>query len=102
MIHVVAIITTKPGQRDLVLQLFRANRPNVLAEEGCIEYDAAIDSQPVLGNQTPLGRDSLAVIEKWASIAALQAHFKTPHMAAYAEQVRDLIASRSIHMLSGV
>ena len=37
MVHVVAIITAKPGQRDTVLTAFRANMPAVLAEDGCID-----------------------------------------------------------------
>lgn len=40
MIHVVAIITAKPGQREAVLEAFRANVPAVQAEAGCIEYGA--------------------------------------------------------------
>jgi quinol monooxygenase YgiN len=36
VIHVVAVITTKPGLRDTVLLAFRANVPAVLAEDGCI------------------------------------------------------------------
>ena len=31
MIHVVAVITAQPGQRDLILEAFRANPPAVLA-----------------------------------------------------------------------
>lgn len=99
MIHVVAVITTKPGQRKAVLEAFRANRSNVLAEVGCIEYQATIDSLPALGNQTEAGPDTFVVIEKWESREALQAHFKAPHMAAYAVRTRDLVASRSIHVL---
>jgi quinol monooxygenase YgiN len=34
MIHVLAIITTKPGLRDAVLKIFHANMPAVLAEQG--------------------------------------------------------------------
>ena len=34
MIHVVAVITAKPGQRDLILEAYRANQPAVLAEKG--------------------------------------------------------------------
>ena len=44
MIHVVAIITTNPGQRETVLQAFRANVPAVHAEDGCIEYGATVDA----------------------------------------------------------
>lgn len=99
MIHVIAIVTAKPGRRDELLKHFEANLPNVLAEPGCIEYQAAVDHQPVLGNQTPFGPDSLAVIEKWESVEALQAHFNAPHMKAYGERTRDLVASRVIHVL---
>ena len=45
LVHVLAIITTKPGQRAAVLSLFNANVPAVLAEDGCIAYEATIDSQ---------------------------------------------------------
>jgi quinol monooxygenase YgiN len=42
------------------------------------------------------------VVEKWASLAALQAHAVAPHMKAYGERVKDLIAGRTIHVLSPV
>ena len=45
MIHVVALITTKPGQRDNVLKEFRAMMPSVHAEDGCIEYGPATDAE---------------------------------------------------------
>ena len=44
MVHILAVITTKPGQRDAVLDLFRANVPAVKEEDGCIEYGAAVDA----------------------------------------------------------
>lgn len=99
MIHVVAIITTKPGKREEVLTAFRANVPAVLAEDGCIEYGPAIDAEGAGKIQTAFGDDSFVVIEKWASMAALGAHAKAPHMAAYAAKVKDLLADRVIHVL---
>ena len=36
MIHVLAMITAKPGKRDAILEAFRANMPAVHAEKGCI------------------------------------------------------------------
>src|SRR4051812_32325419 len=99
MIHVIAIITTKPGQRGAVLEAFQGNAPNVLAEEGCIEYQATVDADPSLKAQTPFGPDTFVVIEKWESVEALQAHFKAPHMAAYAGKTRDYVANRVIHVL---
>lgn len=100
MIHVVAVITAKPGQREAILDAFRANMPAVHAEAGCIEYGPATDAEGVGGFQTKFGPDSFVVIEKWESLEALKAHAAAPHMAAYAAKVKDLIASRVIHVLS--
>lgn len=100
MIHVIAIITTKPGQRDAVLKAFRANIPAVRAEQGCIEYAPSIDSAPALKFQTEMGPDTFVVIEKWESLAALEAHSTAPHMAAYSALTRDFIAQRAIHVLA--
>src|SRR5450759_5159614 len=84
MIHVVAVITAKPGMRDSILQAFRANVPQVKAEQGCIEYGAAVDFEDGPKFQTKYGPDTLLVLEKWASVEALKAHAAAPHMAAYA------------------
>lgn len=100
MIHVLAIITAKPGMRDSVLEAFRANVPAVRAEAGCIEYGAAIDAEDALSFQTRYGPDTFVVIEKWESMAALAAHAAAPHMAAYGAKTKDMIASRVIHILS--
>ena len=99
MIHVIAVITAKPGKREQILEAFRANVPNVRAEQGCIEYGAAIDADPALPVQTKYGPDTFVVIEKWQSLDALKAHAAAPHMAAYAAKTRELIASRVIHIL---
>ena len=100
MIHVIAIITAKPGKREAILEAFRDNIPAVLAEDGCIEYGPAIDTPDAGPIQAPMGEDTFVVIEKWASLDHLRAHAKAPHMAAYAARVRDLIASRAVHVLS--
>ncbi len=100
MIHVLAIITTLPGQRDAVLDAFRANMPAVHAEDGCIEYGPAIDAPGAGAVQTALGPDSFVVIEKWASMEALAAHAASPHMAAYGARTRPMLASRVIHVLT--
>lgn len=99
MIHVVAVITTNPGQRETVLQAFRANVPAVHAEDGCIEYGATVDADA--GQfQTKFGPDTFVVVEKWASLDALKAHAASPHMAAYAAKTKPMIAKRIIHVLS--
>ncbi len=100
MIHVLALITTKPGLRGEVLRLFRANVPAVLAEQGCIEYSPALDTADAGQIQTPLGPDTFAVIEKWASLDALRAHGNAPHMLAYGAETKQHVISRVIHVLS--
>jgi quinol monooxygenase YgiN len=100
MIHVLAIIPAKPGQRDKVLEAFRANVPAVRAEDGCIEYGAAVDTEGLGSFQAKFGPDTFVVVEKWASVEALKAHGAAPHMAAYAAKTKDMVASRAIHVLS--
>jgi quinol monooxygenase YgiN len=102
MIHVVAAIATKPGQRAAVLRLLKENVPAVLAEAGCIEYGAVVDVPDGPALQAPLGSDSFFVIEKWDSMAALSAHIASPHMAVYAQKTRELLASRAVHILTDV
>ena len=101
-VHVVAVITAKPGRRAELLAAFQANVPNVHAEEGCIEYVATVDTPDGHSIQTRFGEDTFVVVEKWASLDALKAHAAAPHMAAYAAKTKDVIASRVIHVLSPV
>src|ERR1700732_4907817 len=74
MIHVLAIITAKPGKREAILKEFRANMPAVHAENGCIEYGPAVDAAgsggfqptrgpevtPILGRRHPRRRQCAA------------------------------------------
>ena len=99
MIHVIATIITQPGQRETVLALFKANQPAVLAEAGCISYEAVIDVPDFGGFQAPLGNDTFAVIERWESPEALKAHAAAPHMAEYGNKTRSLLVSRAINVL---
>ena len=99
MIHVVAVITAHPGQRAKVLEAFLANTAAVRAEEGCIEYGATIDAKGMPAGPGSIGEDTFIVVEKWASLAALQAHAVAPHMKAYSAKVKDWVAQRKIHIL---
>ncbi len=51
------------------------------AEPGCLEYTYAVDL---------LEPSKIRVTERWTSWAALEAHFKMPHMAVWREALRDL------------
>ena len=101
MINVLASIRVKSGTRDEFLKHFIDNIPAVLQEEGCVEYFPAVDLHSGLEIQE-LDPDSVTVIEKWESLDALHAHLKAPHMAAYKEQVKDIVVSISLKVLEQV
>jgi quinol monooxygenase YgiN len=99
MVHVVALLTAKPGMRDRLLEIFKANVPAVLAEEGCIAYEPVVDAAGFGGPQAEVGPDTFVVVERWSSRETLKAHAVAPHMKAYAERAKDLLAGRVIHIL---
>jgi quinol monooxygenase YgiN len=96
MIHVLAIITTKPGMRGAVLEAFHANMPAVHAENGCIEYGPVIDAD---FPGAKFGDDTFVVVEKWESAEALKAHAASPHMAAYGAKTKEMLEKREIHVM---
>lgn len=100
MVHVLAFITAKPGKREELLQLVRANLAAVRAEQGCIDYGPVIDVDGFGGSQAPIGDDTFVFVEKWESADALRLHFTQPHMLDYREKSKDLIANRAVHILS--
>jgi len=99
MIHVIAVITAKPGQRKALLDLFHGNIPAVRAEAGCIEYGVAVDADTGLPFQKKWGEDVVLVIEKWDSVDALKAHGAAPHMREFGARTKELVAGRAIHIL---
>jgi quinol monooxygenase YgiN len=99
VIRVVAVITAKPGRREDLLELFRANRPTVLAEAGCLEYQSVVDAD---WSPAKYGPDVFVVIETWETAEALKAHSVAPHMVAYGQNTKALIADRAIHVLSPI
>ena len=63
MIHVVAMIITKPGKRAEFLTAYETNMPLVRTEPGCIEYGPKVDAPgspapaKVIHNTTALTED---------------------------------------------
>jgi quinol monooxygenase YgiN len=101
VINIVALITAKPGKRAEILAAFRTYLPTVLAEEGCIEYTPLVDTEGLSKKiQTPIGNDTLMVIEKWSSLDALRAHGAATNTATFTALVDDLASTRTIHILS--
>jgi quinol monooxygenase YgiN len=99
MIHVLAMITAKPGMRERILEAYRGNVDNVRAEAGCLAYEAVIDVPGMPSIFAQFGADTFVVVERWESVEALRAHAVAPHMKAYAAEVEPFTASRAIHVL---
>ena len=99
MIYVIATIEVAQGHRDAFLKEFNRNVPNVLAEEGCIEYGPNIDVHTGIGAQLPLRDRVVTIVEKWESVDALKAHLATPHMAEYRSRVKGMVHNVTLQVL---
>ena len=98
MIHVLASITVKASERDAFLEIFKANVPKVLEEEGCIEYSATVDFPTELPIQET-DPNVVTVVEKWETFPHLEAHFTAPHMLEYKTKVEDMVEDVSLKIL---
>lgn len=98
-IHVIATIELIAGKREQFLAEFRKIMPQVRAEDGCLEYGPTIDLPTGIGAQIPLRDNVVTIVEKWASLAALEAHLTAPHMQAYRPRVKDLVVSSKLQIL---
>jgi quinol monooxygenase YgiN len=102
MIHVIATIETTPGQREAFLTEFRQVVPLVRAEDGCIEYGAAVDLATDIPVQAALRPNAVTIVEKWESVEKLQAHLKAPHMAEYRKRIVGLVVGVRLEVLQPV
>lgn len=98
MIHVIASIKVREGKREAFLDIFTANVPAVLAEEGCHAYQPTVDFPSGFTSQQ-LDPAVVTVLESWESLAHLKAHLKAPHMLAYREQSKDMVLSTALKVL---
>ena len=70
----------KPGHRDAFLADTAAIRPEILKEDGCLQYDyfaSAEDENKVL------------LVETWTCREAQQVHLTQPHMAGVRKAKED-------------
>ena len=98
MIHVIASITVKDTQIESFIEIFKANIPNVMKENGCIEYSATMDVETDVAIQQT-DKNVVTVIEKWESLSHLKAHFTAPHMLDYKSRVDDMVETVSLKIL---
>ncbi len=100
MIVVLATIELNPGKRNDFLVEFQKIVGPVRGENGCIEYFPATDHVANLPAQAAAREDVVVVIEKWESIAALEAHLIAPHMMEYRPRVKEFVKRVSLQILN--
>lgn len=83
---VTAVLTAKPGMAQQLEQEVVRNIPVVRAENGCLRYDFHKND----------AENTFLFYEIWENSAALAAHAKAPHMLAYKERTRDLLARPTV------
>ncbi len=102
MIYVVATIELNEGQRAAFLNEFQKLAPQVRAESGCLEYVAAIDEPTSIPIQEQPRANAVVVMEKWASVEALEAHLIAQHMVEYRQRVKDKVQATRLQILKPV
>ncbi len=87
MIYVLASIQVKPRKRNAFLEIFKTNVPNVLQEEGCVEYSPAVDIDaglpPQVLNENIVTWKILKPTSKlpicWPTVRRCRIWWKEPH-----------------------
>jgi quinol monooxygenase YgiN len=100
MIYVVATVTLRTQARQRFLTEVARLQPEVLREDGCIEYTPALDEASGLSRQIPLRPDVVTIIERWRDVAALTRHSSAPHMASFRQRVAELVLATDLQVLS--
>lgn len=91
MLIVAGTFTTAPGERDRVLDLAREVMAATRREEGCHEYVFSPDIDD---------GDLIRLYELWEGQEQLDAHLRTPHIAAWREASAGLITGRSVQIFT--
>ena len=82
MIVVVGRVRTDEERRDDLIRIGTAVAAASRAEEGCIAYSLYEDAET---------HNDFVFVEEWADDAALQAHFKTAHIAEFMRAIPEAI-----------
>ena len=86
MIIIAGSVSVKPDRRDEWMGVAMAMSRASQAEDGCVTYRFYADLEDP---------NLMLLFEVWESEEALEAHFKTDHMAEYRSRIPDLVAGPS-------
>lgn len=91
-LYVVAEIVAKPGSADALRALIVPFAAGSREEPGCLEYT-------LMEVENEAGR--FMTFERWTDRAALDAHMKTPAMAAAGPQLANLLGKPFTQIFAG-
>ncbi|MGA8987579.1 putative quinol monooxygenase [Aeromicrobium sp.] len=93
-IHVVAVITAKPGSQDVVRDALTALVAPTRDESGCIAY--------VL-SESSVAPGTFITVEEWEGPENLDSHLETPHVqSALSVLGSELAVAPAIHPLTPI
>ncbi len=102
MLHAIAFIVARSGQREALIKELEAYIPQVKAQPGCHECVILVDSNEMGGPQAPMAADRFAIWQKWDNIDALRSHMASPVLRDFFIRHRDSIANRMLQVMSEV
>jgi quinol monooxygenase YgiN len=86
IVHVIATFTAAPGREAELESALRELIEPTRREDGCIRYD-------LLRSFPGVSPVELVFVEEWASVEALDAHGRMPHLQGLRERVQPLLAA---------
>lgn len=90
MIYLIATLTIKPGSMDAIYEAVMPCIEATREEAGCISYDL---------HRSISNENKLVFVEKWKDRAALDAHFKAPHLIAWRDAGGQYFVDRKIEII---
>lgn len=92
MLYLIATFEIKPDSLDHIMEAVMPCVEATRAEIGCLSYELHLN----------LTKDNeLVFVERWENRAALESHFKAPHLLAWREASHDYVTERRIEIIEG-
>ncbi len=98
MISVIAHIRFDVSKKAELIKIYEEMVPQVLDEDGCLEYHPHEDLITELPNQLK-NEGRFLVIEKWESWKAFQDHLKAPHVIEFREKIKGIVTEVKVNVL---
>lgn len=93
LIIILATLTAKPGQEDVLREILSAVVSPSRNETGCLLYTL---------HESTEEPGTFVFHEKWADQEAVESHITSPHYQQYRQQSADLLLSRTVHKLKEI